>query len=291
MTELYRISGLLIIATVTFLCGCHFSSVMIVAMKYAENVYLEKSVKLLERWLPASAREMLEKYLAQSDEEADWNIEEDTEGFVYCVFSWPETDSERAVLLVYDDEMRIIADCSAVHCSVSHLLSSVRLFDELCEESDWMYLSHYTLCADLFPEIPWPPEGKKVNREGEALLYSNAYVTKAYRRKHIFTVMTEIMREFALRFQSGNALLYTSFSLDPDIAVYGPDAVKEPYHYSFEKDEPDRMRNKMILEKLGFEVIRLQETEEDPEADGTKLWFAVKKENDVIIDIEKESVS
>ena len=51
------------------------------------------------------------------------------------------------------------------------------------------------------------------------------------------------------------------------------------------------MRNKMILEKLGFEVIRLQETEEDPEADGTKLWFAVKKENDVIIDIEKESVS
>jgi hypothetical protein len=264
---------------------------MILTMKYTEDVYLEKSLKLLERWLPLSAGEMLEAYLSQTEREADWNIEEDPSGYVYCVFSWPETDSERAVLLVYDDEMRIIADCSAVHCSVSSLLSSTELFDELCEESDWMYLSHYTLCAGLFPDVPYPPEGNQVNRAGEALLYSNAYVTKAYRRKHIFTVMSEIMREFALRFQSGSALLYTAFSLDPDIAVYGPDAVSEPYHYSFEKDEPDRMRNKMILEKLGFEVIRLQETEEDPEADGTKLWFAVKKENDVIIDIEKESVS
>jgi hypothetical protein len=264
---------------------------MIVAMKQRESVYLEKSLKLLERWLPQSVPAMMEEYLSKPREEADWNVEEDSHGYVYCVFSWPETASERIVLLVYDDGMRIIADCSAVHCSVSDLLSSTALFDELCDESDWMYLSHYTLCAGLFPDVPYPPEGNQVNRAGEALLYSNAYVTKAYRRKHIFTVMSEIMREFALRFQSGSALLYTAFSLDPDIAVYGPDAVSEPYHYSFEKDEPDRMRNKMILEKLGFEVIRLQETEEDVEADGTKLWFAVKKENDVIIDVGKEIVS
>ncbi|MDO5110209.1 MAG: hypothetical protein Q4D59_09785 [Erysipelotrichaceae bacterium] len=257
-------------------------------MRYRESVYLEKSLKLLERWLPESVQTMMEKYLSKPREEADWNVEEDAHGFVYCVFSWPETASERIVLLVYDDGMRIIADCSAVHCSVSDLLSSTALFDELCDESDWMYLSHYTLCAVMFPEVPYPPSGEKINAKGEALLYSNAYVTKVFRRQGIFTVMDEIMREFALRSVSGSAVLYTSFSLDPDIAVYGPDAVSTPYHYSFEKDEPDRMRNKTILEKRGFEVIRLQETEEDPDADGTKLWFAVRRENDVIIDLEKD---
>lgn len=261
---------------------------MIVAMRYRESVYLEKSLKLLERWLPENVQTMMEKYLSKPREEADWNVEEDAHGYVYCVFSWPETGSERIVLLVYDDGMRIIADCSAVHCSVSDLLSSTALFDELCDESDWMYLSHYTLCAVMFPEVPYPPSGEKINAKGEALLYSNAYVTKAFRRQGIFTVMDEIMREFALRSVSGSAVLYTSFSLDPDIAVYGPDAVSTPYHYNFEKDEPDRMRNKTILEKRGFEVIRLQETEEDPDADGTKLWFAVRRENDVIIDLEKD---
>lgn len=261
---------------------------MIVAMRYRESVYLEKSLKLLERWLPESVQAMMEEYLSKPREEADWNVEEDAHGYVYCVFSWPETGSERIVLLVYDDGMKIIADCSAVHCSVSDLLSSTALFDELCDESDWMYLSHYTLCAAMFPEVPYPPSGEKINAGGEALLYANAYVTKAFRRQGIFTVMDEIMREFALRSVSGSAVLYTSFSLDPDIAVYGPDAVSTPYHYNFEKDEPDRMRNKTVLEKRGFEVIRLQETEEDPDADGTKLWFAVRRENDVIIDLEKD---
>lgn len=264
---------------------------MIVAMRYRESVYLEKSLKLLERWLPESVQAMMEEYLSKPREEADWNVEEDAHGYVYCVFSWPETGSERIVLLVYDDGMKIIADCSAVHCSVSDLLSSTALFDELCDESDWMYLSHYTLCAVMFPEVPYPPSGEKINAGGEALLYANAYVTKAFRRQGIFTVMDEIMREFALRSVSGSAVLYTSFSLDPDIAVYGPDAVSTPYHYNFEKDEPDRMRNKTVLEKRGFEVVRLQETEKDPDADGTKLWFAVRRENDVIIDLEKDTAA
>lgn len=233
------------------------------------------------------------QYLKEDLSFRDYEIEEDRHGYVYCLFSWEETDSERIVLLVYDDEMRIIADLSAVHTHVNDLLYSQRLYDELSEESDWMYLEHYTLCGYMFPDLPYPActETEKQTYEGEALLYSNAYVTRAYRRKGIFSVMLNMSRDFALRKAGGTAVLYSIFSLDPDIAVYGPDAQKEPYHYSFEKDEPVRMVNCQIMKRLGFEPLRLEETEEDADADGTKLWFALRKETDLIIDIDEAAAS
>ena len=261
-------------------------------MLYREEKYLNAALKLLERWIPSPPAVMIEKWKGQSEEEADWNVEEAAGGLVFCIFGWPETDSERCVLLVYDEQMRVIADASAVHCSVSALLGSSKLYDELSEESDWMYLEHYTLCCYMFPQYEYPPckENRQYQEAGEALLFSSVYVTESYRRRGIFTVMIQMMRDFALRRSSGNTELYSAVSLDPDIAVYGPDAKDEPYYYSFEKDEPVRKLNAMILEKAGFDVLRLEETEEDPKADGTKLWFAVKKENDLIVDVQEKQI-
>lgn len=260
-------------------------------MKNKYAAYLENALKRLEKWLPKPTDEMLQSYLEGSAYD-DWSIEEDMNGFVYCLFLWQETDSQRIVLLVYDEKMRIIGDLSAVSCSVDSLLYSEKLYDDLSEESDWMYLEHYTLCAAMFDELPYPPCQLKyrVKYKGQALLYSNAYVTRAFRKRGIFTFMIHMTGEFALRNESGNALLYSVISLDPDVAVYGPDAVEEPYHYSFEKDEPVRMQNCEIMKKLGFEPVRLEETEPDENADGTKLWFALRRENDMIIDVE-ESIS
>lgn len=263
------------------------------AMKKCDAEYLETSLKRLEKWLPFPVGEMLAHYLDEQAEIRDYEIEEDPYGHVYCLFSWSETDHERLVLLVYDENMRIIADLSAVHAGLNELLYSGALYDELSEESDWMYLEHYTLCAYMFPELPYPACEVSVQsrREGEALLYSNAYVTREYRRRGIFRAMVSMTRDFALRKTAGSTVLYSVFSLDPDIAVYGPDAVKTPYHYSFEKDEPVRMTNCEIMKRLGFTPLRLEETEEDPGADGTKLWFAVKQENDLIIDVDEEERS
>lgn len=268
-------------------------SVIIETMKKSDAEYLERSLKRLEKWLPFPVDEMLAHYLDERNEIRDHEVEEDPYGYVYCLFSWPETDHERLVLLVYDEQMRIIADLSAVHANVSELLYSAKLYDELSEESDWMYLEHYTLCAYMFPELPYPASeaGEQRHYEGEALLYSNAYVTKQFRRRGIFTAMVSMTRDFALRRASGSTVLYSVFSLDPDIAVYGPDAESTPYHYSYEKDEPVRMTNCEIMKKLGFTPLRLEETEEDPEADGTKLWFAVKQETDLIIDVDEKTVS
>jgi hypothetical protein len=73
------------------------------------------------------------------------------------------------VLLVYDEQMRVIADASAVHCSVSALLGSSQLYDELSEESDWMYLEHYTLCGYMFPQYEYPPckENRQYQESGD----------------------------------------------------------------------------------------------------------------------------
>ena len=44
------------------------------------------------------------------------------------------------------------------------------------------------------------------------------------------------------------------------------------------------MVNRSILEKEGFEVLRLEETQPDPDDDGTKLWFGLLHEREVILD-------
>jgi len=66
--------------------------------------------------------------------------------------------------------------------------------------------------------------------------------------------------------------------MDPDIACFGPDAKDEPYYYSFEADEPVRLRNAEIAERLGFTPLRLELENPEQETDGTRLWFCVRSE-------------
>lgn len=94
-----------------------------------------------------------------------------------------------------------------------------------------------------------------------------------------------MIKDHALRYSYENTDLYTAIALDPDIAQYGPDTKPEPYYYSFEVDEPRRLVNETIMEKLNFTSIRL---ETDEIGDGTKLWFALQHEKELI---HKNSIS
>lgn len=252
-------------------------------MNLKNSTYLKRSLKLLEKWLPADAETMMD-YYAHNEDRTDY--ETDDNALFYCLFSYPvvhdESSSllERIVLLVYDKD-QIIADCSALHGSMNHVLNNTEVIHYLCDESDWMDLEHYTLCNAFFPDpLPSVP--------GEALLYANAYVTIAYRQNGIFTRMLQMVRDHSLRSVHGDALLYSVLSLDPDIACYGPDASDEPYVYSMEQDEPKRIRNSQIMKELGWLPIRLEETSPSEDDDGTKLWFAIRKEKDRIIEASDE---
>ncbi len=251
-----------------------------------EEKYLKLSLKKLESHLPESFHDM---FLHYSRGEYDFLYGEIGGGLHACIFSYPvPEEAEQVILLVYEGRDRIIADAAGCHIPVRELLKGKEIYDFLSSESDWMYLEHYIICSYMFPELPYPfcqsHEDVPLYCSGEALLYSNAYVTKAFRRQGIFRAMTEIMREFVLRNCTDRTELYSVISLDPDVACYGPDAQDAPYIYSYEKDEPDRQRNIRIMERLGYEALRLQEDDPSAEQDGTKLWFAVRQESDLIIE-------
>jgi len=213
----------------------------------------------------------------------EYMVEEDERGYVYAILSFPEPECMRTVLFVFDEQDRIIADCSALDCSAVDFALSETLYDYITLESDWMYLEQYVLREMCFGEEH--SNEMKEDYTGRVLLYWNAYVTEAYRNQGIFSNMVEMMKEFSLRYEpDGKTCLYTAFSLDPDIAVYGPDAKEEPYYYSMEKDEPKRLRNREILEHLLFHVERL--IEDEPSADGTKVLFAWKKEEILLVEEE-----
>ena len=257
-------------------------------MKQKNRSYLKSSLERLEKWLPGNAESMLQWF---DQHPSHTESEEDSFFLHYCLFSFPLLDQcgneytdpasfhrailERIILLVYDND-QIIADCSSVHCKAKDLQNE-SIMQYLRKESDWMDLEHYTLCGTFFPD-------GSVSQDGQALLYSNAYVTGTYRKKGIFTRMLQMMRDHALRNETGNACLYSVISLDPDVACYGPDASDEPYIYSMKQDEPKRQVNATIVKKTGWFPLRLEETDPPEDDDGTKLWFAIRKEEDRIID-------
>lgn len=261
-------------------------------MNQKNRTDLKSSLKLLEKWLPGDAESMLQ-WLEEHPDHADF--EEDAGFRHYCLFSFPLLDvqgkeysdpslfqdrvPERIILLVYDHS-QIIADCSAIHCETKDLHNE-QVTAYLRNESDWMDLEHYTLCGTFFSD-------DQTVQKGQTLLYSNAYVTVSYRRKGIFTRMIQMMRDHALRNEYGNVFLYSIISLDPDIACYGPDSSDEPYFYSMEQDEPKRLLNAEIMRKLGFMPVRLEETEPSDDDDGSRLWFALRKEEDRIIDTDED---
>jgi hypothetical protein len=60
--------------------------------------------------------------------------------------------------------------------------------------------------------------------------------------------------------------------------------VEEPYIYSYEKDEPLRLRNCIIMRHVGFVPVKLEELEPQERGDGAKLWFAMRHEHDLIVE-------
>lgn len=244
---------------------------------------LELSLKKLSGILPDRPENMLEIYRRDG---SGWQCVREDDGLYYCLFSFQDKKipAERMVLLVYE-ENTVIADLAALHCSQNVLMNSVPLYDGLSSESDWMYLEHYVLCGCLYPDEPYPFCENSSGRffEGEALIYSNAYVTRRVRRRGIFCRMESMARSFALRRCSGLVRLGAVFSMDPDIACYGPDTTDEPYIYSFEKDEPDRLRNAEIAKKVGYHPLRLELEDPADVRDGTKLWFCIRIENSVML--------
>ena len=60
--------------------------------------------------------------------------------------------------------------------------------------------------------------------------------------------------------------------------------------YSFDKDEPVRKNNMQILEHLCFGIVRVEyHDKRDDEGDGTKIWFALKKQQIDIVETESFS--
>ena len=253
--------------------------------------YLTKALTRLEKYLPDDTDTLLDWYEGHTDHYSVLPIGK----YVYCLFTLPvmspdgkeikhicEIDNnilERITILVYEGDT-IIADISGLHASMDTLLANEKVFNFCVDESDWTYLEHYCLCGNYFPEIAYPPnkESSSLLVSGETLLITNSYVTTAYRRQSIFRNMVQMIKDHALRYSYENTDLYTAIALDPDIAQYGPDTKPEPYYYSFEVDEPRRLVNASIMEKLNFTPIRL---EADEIGDGTKLWFALQHEKEI----------
>ncbi len=251
----------------------------IIGMMNTFETYIDRALTMLERWLPQSKEELLQ-YYRKHPEDCDgmWK-----DGLYYCLFSWKEEKAERMILLVYEKDI-VVADLAAMHCSMDTLMNDVSFYDAMSDESDWMYLEHYILSSLLFPDHTYAVFSVPVEDcEGEALLFSNAYVTRTYRRKKIFTTMESMARSFAMRKTNGLSRLASIFALDPDVACYGPDTVNEPYIYNYEKDEPVRQINAKIAEQIGYQPLKLEETEHHEEDDGTKLWFAVHMEQSMML--------
>lgn len=247
--------------------------------------YFKLAYDLLSHWLLPTYEQFMYRYQLFPEE---CSVEE-INGYQYLIFVYPlisedkEELLEQGIVLVFDGD-KVIADNAFMHASMNDVMHNERVYDEITTDSDWSYLQHYTLCNMMFPNILYPC-CKSNNQDtflGETCFFTNAYVTKRYRKQHIFTNMLEITKEMILRNCMEDTIYYSVFSLDPDIACYGEDTPKEPYVYSM-KDEEDRMRNKQILEKYGYMAVKLEETEPNTDSDGTKLWFAVCKENEHIM--------
>lgn len=257
-------------------------------MNQLEKKYLKLSYDLLGKWITPSYEQLLQRYELYPEE----FVLEEIGGLHYFLFCYPLVTEhnrellEQGILLVYKSDT-VVADLAFMHGEANSVFKNEEVFDYISNDSDWSYLQHYTLFSLMFSNLPYPYcyGDKKEELEGEVTFFTNAYVSKKYRRKNIFTNMLEISKEQVLRYVQNECTYYSVFSLDPDVACYGEDTQKEAYVYSM-KDEKTRMLNKQILEEKGYQCIRLEEEVEDPNSDGTKLWFAVSKEKEFIIETE-----
>lgn len=245
--------------------------------------HLSRAYELIGKHLPYSKDELLVYYQNSN------RFRLDLGKYSFFLFSIPVFDDhlkrinrlsnqpiglENIIILVFDEDMKVVGDLSAIHTSLKDYLTSDVVYDYLCDESDWSYLSNYVLSSFYYPDLSYPIRGKDAKRDfsGEVLAIVNAYVTKAYRKQRIFSWMLEMLEDYL----EGNTTIYEVISLDPDIACYGEDKKNEPYFYSFSLDEPIRMQNREIIKKLGFIPLMIDDFSND-NIDGTKIHFAVKK--------------
>lgn len=188
---------------------------------------LRTSLRVLEDSLPAS----LEAIYA-------WNLKHgyDVERigkYSYISFAIPlYEDTERLIVFVYADG-QLIADFSGFHGPVGTILSDTEFIEVCRRESDWMDLEQLVFMNFAFD----------AKADDEVMLVGSSYVSLAWRRQGIFREMERCAQRFALRTHMEECRYICVFSLDPDVPCYGPDAVDEPYVYSFERDEPLRNRN------------------------------------------------
>lgn len=259
-------------------------------MNLLEKKYFDLSYQLLGKWITPSYSELLERYTKYPQE---FSLEE-INGYYYFLFCYPlvvDHDSElleEGILLVYENE-KVIADLAFMHGTTETIMKNKEVFDYISNDSDWSYLQHYTFANLTFNlEYPYCYSDLMETFEGEVTFFTNAYVTRTYRKQNIFSNMLEMSKEQVLRYVDNECTYYAVFSLDPDVACYGADTTNEPYIYTM-KDEEDRMRNKEILEKKGYVCVRLEEEHPDPTSDGTKLWFAVLKELEQIVVVNVEN--
>ena len=178
-------------------------------MNEYERQYLELSLTKLKEVLPQPGAVLMRQF---ETDEGTWMIEKAGEN-VFCLFGFSVTASmERLILLAYDEKKQIIADAGACHSDVKSFLESKEIYDYLSEDSDWMYLEHYVLSNTMFPGHPYPfcEQEQKTEEQGEVLLYTNAYVSESFRRRGIFQTMLEMMKEHALRNNTGMRKLYTN---------------------------------------------------------------------------------
>lgn len=237
--------------------------------------YFKRAYELLQNYLNMSYESFVNKSVSTIEE---------MDGLVYFLFCYPIVEGlERGILLVYEGD-QVIADLAFMHGSLDDCMKQESVYDAITLESDWSNLEYFTLAHYYFYDLDYPycRSDRYDSFDGEAVFFTNAYVTKAYRRRGIFFHMLDVSKEMVCRNKVASCIIYSVFSLDPDIPCYGPDTTDEPYYYSM-KDEPTRLLNKEILEKRGYVGVHL----EDEEAtDGSKLWYALLKEQEQIVEMD-----
>ncbi len=248
-------------------------------MEACTKKYFDLSWAFLKSYIGLPYADLIERYTEYPED----CVLEEIDGYCFLAFTYGLVPGlERCIVLVYEQE-QIIADCSYMVATMDDVMKKRAIYDAITLDSDWSNLEHFTLCNYMF-DLPYPYYLCESSQsfDGLALFFTNAYVTKAYRRQGLFFQMLDCCKEMALRYQTGDTLLYSIFSLDPDIPCYGPDTKVEPYYYSM-KDEPTRLLNASILAKRGYESVRLEDEEEN---DGSKLWYALLKEKEHIVEID-----
>lgn len=242
-------------------------------MEMNAQMYLKRAIDLLKSSLEHPASWYMDLY---EKDPSLYSFETD-DRYAYILFAIPEENWKNLILLVFDGA-QVIADASGYLTGLDVLMQDEGFLDACSQESDWTYLERQIAAQML-------QENGMEHAHGMAFLTGSTYVTRAYRHKNIFVQMLDMIHAYAMDDQTGNACYLHILSLDPDIPCYGPDALDHPYYYQYDRDEPVRRQNGAVMRHLGYEVLQLETEHPEENTDGTKIWFAIRMEEDHIEDL------